>query len=77
MSTITLTPAELVGVVLAARLASDVLILLVRKAYRAELDIRIERRVAHLIGWHSDGCRGFEKCWPERRRTTFRGRWWR
>lgn len=29
-----------------------------RRIYQSEIDLRLERALAHLLGWHTDGCRG-------------------
>lgn len=49
--------------------------------YRSEVDLTIERWVAHMFGWHTLACRGHQRCFDRvveyGFESRFRGRWWR
>jgi hypothetical protein len=44
--------------------------------WRTEIDLKLVRWFAHRFGWHTDLCRGSERCWRQGARITARG-WWR
>lgn len=37
---------------------------LARRLHQSEIDLSLERRLAHLFSWHTDVCRGDLRCGP-------------
>jgi hypothetical protein len=55
-----------------------------RWIYESEIDLTVERWIAHRLGWHTKACHGASRCdpfagpdWPTGHRTALRGRWHR